>query len=49
MKRFVPAKKGATFSVLNFSWWFLSDALDGDAGREAFLGVLENLLPEALP
>ena len=49
VKRFVPAKKGENFSVLNFSWWFLSDALDGDAGREAFLGVLEKLLPEALP
>jgi len=49
VKRFVPAKKGETFSVLNFFWWFLSDALDGDAGREAFLDLLEKLLPEAMP
>ncbi|MGN6366822.1 MAG: hypothetical protein ACTHN5_00895 [Phycisphaerae bacterium] len=49
VKRFVPAKKGANFSVLNFSWWFLSDSLGTDAGREAFVGLLEKLLPEALP
>jgi hypothetical protein len=49
VKRYVPPKKEKKFSVLSFSWWFMTDVLTKQEGREAFLNLLEKYLPEALP
>jgi hypothetical protein len=49
VKRYVPPKSEKKFSVLNFSWWFTTDVLTKREGREAFLNLLGNCLPEALP
>lgn len=49
VKRYVPPKGEKKFSVLNFSWWFMTDVLMKEEGREAFLNLLERCLPEALP
>jgi hypothetical protein len=49
VKRYVPPKGEKKFSVLSFSWWFMTDVLTKHEGREAFLDLLEKCLPEALP
>ena len=49
VRRFVPPKREKKFSVLNFSWWFMTDLLTNWDGREAFLDLLTKCLPEAMP
>lgn len=49
VKRFVRPKRDKKFSVLNFSWWFMTDVLAKREGRDAFLDLLGKGLPEALP
>ena len=49
VKRYVPQRSEKKFSVLNFSWWFMTDVLARREGREAFLNLLEKSLPEAMP
>ena len=49
IKRFMPPAKRDSISVLCLSWWFLESPLLTPSGREAFLNLLEQMLPEALP
>ncbi len=49
VKRFVAPKAEKHFSILNLSWWFLTDVMHPKAGRMSFLGLLEKWVPEALP
>ncbi len=49
VKRVVPFKRSEKISVLQFSWWFMDSPLETAEGRERFLSLLEQQLPEALP
>jgi hypothetical protein len=49
VKRFVPPKREENFEVLALSWWFMDGPLLTPAGRKDFFGLLERMLPEALP
>jgi hypothetical protein len=49
VKRYVPQKMEKKYSVINFSWWFMTEVLVKPEGREALLNLLVKHLPEALP
>ncbi len=49
VKRYVRPARVETFELLVLSWWFLDGPLLTASGREAFIALLDRLLPEALP
>jgi hypothetical protein len=49
VKRFITPQKQESFSVLTLSWWFLESPLLFRSGREAFISLMERILPEGLP
>jgi hypothetical protein len=49
IKRFASPKNEDVFDVVALSWWFLESSLPTREGFSAFVGLLESLLPEALP
>jgi hypothetical protein len=49
VKRYRPQRRSERFSILAFSWWFTDGPLLTRSGLERFLGLLERLLPEAMP
>jgi hypothetical protein len=49
VKRFLSPRSKETFDVLSLSWWFLHGSIESRQGREQFVGLLEQMMPEALP
>jgi hypothetical protein len=49
VKRYRPQGRGERFSILAFSWWFTEGPLLTDSGLQDFVGLLERMLPEAMP
>ena len=49
VKRYRPQRRSERFSILTFSWWFTDGPLLTESGLEDFVGLLERLLPEAMP
>jgi hypothetical protein len=49
VKRYRPKARDKRFAVLSLSWWFTDGPLLTREGLDAFLGLIEKTLPEALP
>ncbi len=49
VKRYRPQRRSERFSILALSWWFTEGPILTHSGLEHFVGLLERLLPEAMP
>lgn len=49
VKRYRPQPREEKFSIVELSWWFTKSPLLTSAGLHEFIGLLERMLPEALP
>jgi len=49
VKRLLLPRSKDVFDVVSMSWWFLDGPLLSREGRQSFVGLLERMLPEALP